>query len=345
MNFYLIEYAFPRIINIYKIIMRINTAIIFFLFQLFISGCTCNHGPEPIHRFENYRFNRFDSIQSRVMLPPDMVLQYLRNLDGRPDYSGYLPAGQSMHDLEKAISLLPPLNRSLLNRRLLGIYFIPGFMGSGLTEWVADKKGTVYAFMVLNPVVLKSDISELLTIKENTCFINDDPGVSIRINAGNQYSGLLYILLHETIHLVDYIKNITPNVDDSINKYQRKKIRSTPFTRDVWEAYDRPRVKYSFSGRVSFYGINKPKLRRSESLSVYRELSDSPFVSLYGSQSWAEDLAELATFYHITEILKQPYDIQVIRGTRILQSIRPMDSPNVRRRFSLLELLYVHEAP
>jgi hypothetical protein len=324
--------------------MRINTAIIFLLFQLIISGCSRSHRPEPIHRFENYRFNRFASIQARVSLPPDMVLQYLRNLDDRPDYSGHLPTGESMHNLEKAICLLPPLNRSALNRRLLGIYFIPGFMGSGLTEWVTDNRGNVYAFMVLNPMVLKSDLSELLTTKENTCFINDDSDCSIRINAGKQYSGLLYILLHESVHLVDYIKNITPYVDNSINKYQRKELGSTPFTRAVWEAYDQPRVKHSFTGRVSFYGIRKPKLRLSESLSIYRELSDTPFASLYGSQSWAEDLAELATFYHITEILKQPYVIQVIKDARILQSIRPMDSPDVRRRFPLLELLYGHEA-
>lgn len=341
----MIECVFPRIHNILNLIMRINPVISFLFLLLCTSGTACGHRPEPIHRFEHYRFNSLAPISARVSLPPDIVLHYLRDLDGRPDYSGYVPAGDSIRALEKAISLLPPLCRSLLNRRLLGIYFIPGFMGSGLTEWVVDDNGEVYAFMVLNKSVLESGISELLTAKEKTSFINDDPDLSIRINAGNQYSGLLYILLHESIHLVDYVNNITPFVDISINDFQNRKITSTPFTRNIWETYNAPRVKHSFTGRVSFYGIKKPKLLLSESLSIYRELSSSPFVSLYGSQSWAEDLSELATFYHITEILKQPYEIQVVKNSRIIQSVRPMESPAVRRRFSLLESLYDHGAP
>lgn len=324
--------------------MKINTINIL-LFFLFISGCDCSHRPEPIHRFENYRFNSLDPITARVTLPPDMVLHYLRKLDNRPDYSGYVPEADALRSLEKAFNELPPLNRSLLSQRLLGIYFIPGFMGSGLTEWVVDGMSDVYAFMVLNPSVLTSDLSQLLTAKEETCFIKDDPDFSIRIDAGKQYSGLLYILLHESIHLVDYVKNLTPYVDNSINEFQKKGITTTPFTRDIWEAYDRPLVKRSFTGMVSFYGIKKPKLRRSESQTIYRELSESSFVSLYGSQSWAEDLAELATFYHITEVLKQPYVIQVVRGTRIIQSIRPMVSPDVRRRFPLLKIFYGYDAP
>lgn len=320
--------------------MRINTAILFLSFQLCITGFACAHRIEPVHRFENYRFNKLDPVSARVTLPPVMVLHYLRDLDGRPDYSGYMPDAESLSALDKAVHQLPPLNRSLLKNRLLGIYFIPGFMGSGLTEWVADNDGTIYAFMVLNPSVLKLNPSDLLTAKEETCFIKDTPDYSVQIIAGNSYSGLLYILLHESTHLVDYVKNITPHVDDSINKFQKKGITATPFTQNIWEGYDRPRVRHSFTGRVSFYGIKKPKLRLSESLAIYRDLSGSPFVSLYGSQSWAEDLAELVTFYHITEILKQPYIIQIIKDNRIIQSIRPMDSPDVRRRFFHLNRFY-----
>lgn len=325
--------------------MRISTFIIFLLLHLCISGCTCGHSPEPIHRFENFRFNSLDSISARVSLPPDMVLHYLRNLDERPDYTGYSPTRDEIRALEKAISMLPPMSRSLMNSRLLGIYFIPDFMGSGFTEWVVDSRGDVYAFMVLNTSVLKSNLSEILTAKERTCFINDDPEYAIRINAGTRYSGLLYIFLHESIHLVDYVKNITPHVDDSINEFQKKGIIRTIFTSDIWESYNKPRVKYSFTGRVFFYGIKKPKLRISESPSVYRELAKSPFVSLYGSQSWAEDLADLATFYHITRILKQPYIIQVEKGPRTILSVQPMDSPEVRRRLSYLECIYRDEAP
>ena len=49
----------------------------------------------------------------------------------------------------------------------------------------------------------------------------------------------------------------------------------------------------------------------SEALPLYKGLAGSGFVSLYGARSWAEDLAELATFALLTGSLGQPYRILV----------------------------------
>lgn len=325
--------------------MRFKIVIFFLFIQVCISGCTCNQGLEPVHRFENYTFSSHNPILARVSLPPEIVLRHLQNLDNRPDYTGYMPSHDELQNFEKAIRILPSLNRSMLDKRLLGIYFIPNFMGSGLTEWVVDRTGGVYGFMVFNASVLRLDLSELLTVKERTCYINDDAAYTVQINSGKNYSGLLYILLHESTHLVDYVMNITPYVDNSMNDYLKQHVSRTPFTSLIWKAYNKPVKNTSFTGRVFFYGIKKPKLRLSESVSIYRDLSKSPFVSLYGSQTWAEDLAEMVSFYHITEILKQPYVIQVRKGPRILLSVRPMDSPDVWRRLPAMEFFYTHEAP
>ena len=325
--------------------MKIKTIVTIIFLLACVSSCFHGKGLEPVHRLENYSFNNHSPVSSRISLPPDIVLHHLRQLDNRPDYTGYVPTRQELAGFEKAISMLPVLNRSMLEKRLLAVYFIPNFMGSGLTEWVLDRKDEVYGFMVINPLVLRHDISELLTIKERTCYINDVPGFSVRISAGAQCSGLLYILLHESTHLVDYVLHITPYVDDAINDYLDRHITRTPFTGRVWTAYSRPVKKLSFTGRVSFYGIRKPALKLSDSFNIYRELSSSPFVSLYGSQTWAEDLAEMLSFYHITEILKQPYAISVWKGQRLLLSVRPMDSPSVKVRLKAMDLFYRQEAP
>jgi hypothetical protein len=325
--------------------MKIKSAIVLIVILSWVSGCHHGKKPEPVHRYEHYSFNSKSPVTSRTSLPPDMVLRHLQNLDNRPDYAGYMPTRQELRGLEQAISMLPPLNRSMVNKRLLGIYFIPNFMGSGLTEWVIDERGVVYGFMVLNPLLLRLDASELLTLKERTCFITDDPAYSIRINAGSSCSSLLYILLHESTHLADYVLHITPYVDGEMNEYLERHITRTPYTDTIWKAYNKPVATLSFSGRVSFYGIKKPGLKLSESLRIYQDLAHSPFASLYGSQTWAEDLAEMESFYHITEILKQPYVITVWKGRQLLLSVRPMDSPAVRRRLPAMDFFYRHEAP
>jgi len=325
--------------------MKIKTIVTVIFLLACVSSCFHGKRLEPVHRFENYSFKNHNPVFSRISLPPDMVLRHLRQLDNRPDYTGYMPTRQELVGFEKAISMLPVLNRSMLEKRLLAVYFVPNFMGSGLTEWVLDRNGKVYGFMVINPLVLRHNASELLTLKERTCYIIDEPEYTVRFNTGTRCSGLLYILLHESTHLVDYVLHITPYVDDAINDYLDRHITRTPFTDRVWTAYSRPVKKLSFTGSVSFYGIRKPALKLSESFNIYRELSSSPFVSLYGSQTWAEDLAEMLSFYHITETLKQPYVISVWKGQRLLLSVRPMDSPLVKLRLKAMDLFYRQEAP
>ena len=42
---------------------------------------------------------------------------------------------------------------------------------------------------------------------------------------------------------------------------------------------------------------------RQDARPLYDALVNSPFASLYGSQNWAEDTADLVTFYHLTQVL------------------------------------------
>jgi len=53
-----------------------------------------------------------------------MVLDYLKMLDGKEDYSAYIPSNEEMIIIDKCLGLLPPLTKNILKERLIGISFV-----------------------------------------------------------------------------------------------------------------------------------------------------------------------------------------------------------------------------
>jgi hypothetical protein len=303
-------------------------------------GCGYNVINKTAHKFESYRFNAPSTLISRVSIPPDFLLSYLKELDGRTDYTPHQPDHTQMKIIEDSLAALPPFYTHVLRKKLIGIYFINNFLGNGLTDWIVDSGDSVYIIMVFNSSVFSRNISRLLTEKERTCFNVDDPAYTISIDCSKKLNGFTYILLHESTHALDYIQNITPYTDPIFKRNMRITGTDTEFTRNIWIDYNRPRDRYLFTGRLFFYGSAKPGLLTSEAMYIYHDLVKSPFVSLYGSLSWAEDLAELATFYHITHVMKEPFVINVLHNNRIIYSVRPMESPKVRARVRQLDMFY-----
>jgi hypothetical protein len=303
-------------------------------------GCASKIRQDPAHLFGSYRFDERSTLASRVTAPPQVVLNYLMDLDSRTDYEPYTPDGNEMKIIENAIASLPAKHKGILKKRLIGIYFIRNFFGNGLTDWVVGPQKTVYTILVFNAGALAKNLTELLTEKEKTCFRIDDPEYEIYIDCGKKYNGFNYILLHESTHAVDYILAITPYADRQYKDYMHIGTSETEFTKTIWNGYGASRGQYIFSGKVFFYGSPKPQLNVSKSAGVYSGLAHSPFASLYGSLSWAEDLAELVAFYHITHVLNQPYVINITRKGEKILSVRPMESPEVRKRLPYLQIFY-----
>ncbi len=320
-----------------KIINIIGFTFIIISIQIF--GCVHNIKNNAARKFESYRFNADSSIISRVAAPPEFLLSYLKELDGRKDYTPYQPNSREIRIIENSLTILPPLYRQLLKKKLIGIYFINNFLGNGLTDWVVDSSDSVYTVMVFNSSVFSKNMSDLLTEKEQTCFTKDDISYNISIDCGKKYNGFYYILLHESTHAVDYVMNITPYTEIHYKKYLRLAGTDTDFTRNIWDGYDRAHDRFLFTGHLLFYS-SRPQLHISEAIDIYRDLSRSPFVSLYGSLSWAEDLAEMATFYHITHIMKEPFVINVMHNHGAAFSVRPLESLKVKERLKYLKIFY-----
>jgi len=317
------------------------TALLFFPVFSCISGEKKQPINEPVRLLENYTYDHKSPLDSRIKTAPEIIISYWQKLDSRKDYSAYTPAKNEIELIKKYISLLPPLNRKIMKTSLVGIYFMNNFISSGATDWLTDKKGNIHTYMVFNPLTLKKSITELVTSKENTCFKRDTDDIRVEINLGKKYKGFLYILLHESVHVVDYVRSVTPYTEEAVIRFQKGKKESTAFTRGIWEKYGKSNFAGSFTGRVSFYGLGgEPKILLSSTPAIYTELLKSPFISLYASMNWAEDLAEILTFYHLTQKMGLPYSINISgKGKRIF-SVRPAQNPEVKKRFRHLEIFY-----
>jgi len=298
---------------------------------------------KPERQLESYAFNSQSSIESRVEDIPDFVLQYLIDMDQKPNYKNYSITDNEKNVIKQSIEKLPPLHKKILKERLLGIYFVENFLGSGFTDWVLNENKNVFCFLVYNPDVLKYNISKWVTIKEKTCYINNSQDIDIQIDCGIEYSGFFYILLHEATHVVDYVKVITPYVEDVLAEILKLQIESRDFTENIWREYALPLKAndYNFRKNITFYGFGGgPKINITDAITVYKQLEKTLFPSLYASKSWAEDLAEFLTFYHLTQKLNQPYIINILEKNKVIYTYKPMNSEKVKKRFPLMEQFY-----
>lgn len=297
----------------------------------------------PSRRLASYSFNPRTELLSRVTPIPGFLLEDIRKLDGREDYRAYPPTAAELKQVAEYLALIPPRHRKVMRERLIGIYFISPFMGGGLADWVLDDSGKVYAVLVINPEVFRRSLSEWLTYRENSCFSDDGSKVKMSVDAGARFSGLMYLLLHEAAHIVDYVENHTPYVEPVLKVMTERRAEDSSFTRGVWADYGKPlpESNYARRGDVTFYGLSGgPKIPAAQAVELFRDFAKSPFASLYGSQNWAEDFAEMVMAYHLTEKLGQPFTMRVMKDGKQIRGFSPMDSEKVKRRLGYLEKMY-----
>jgi len=278
------------------------------------------------HRLENYAFDPASPLESRIGAPPASVLEFWRAVDAAPQYRVYAPSAAEKKQVMAYLALLPPAYSGVLTERCVGIWFVSGFKGYGLAEWI-DGDGKVYVYLLLNSALLKESLSQVFTARERSCFSKG--GGLPSVEAGTKYGGLLYGLAHEGAHALDYVKGVTPYTEKSLpqNFWPTAPLSGWLFW-EVWSGHDKPigPAAYPLRDKVTFYGFSGgPKLAAAEADVVYEGLKASPFVSLYGSLNWADDFAELAALGIINGRLKQPYRIRYGKG-RVLEPMRKKET-------------------
>lgn len=289
---------------------------------------------------ESYSYDLSSPFLDRVYDAPDFLLTYLKNMDGVDNYTPYSLSSVEQLMLEQYFQLLPELNRRIMEEKIIGIYFVQNFIGTAMADYIFDEEGNLYNIFIINPDCMNYSISDWLTYRENSCFSGND--VELNIYCGDEYTGLLYAMLHESAHFVDYTEYFSPYAEyTSFVLEDREVDTENPFFQ-LWENYNDPREQYfgDYINKITYYGLGGgPQIESLKIPTLLEYLDESPFISLYSSMSWAEDFAELFSWLYYTEYLKQPYEIEVIEQGLPARYYRPAENPRVQERFAIVEKL------
>lgn len=263
----------------------------------------------PARKAESYNFPPAGALADKVIAPPAFLLDFLSRIHlpmdpNHAEYKAYIPTENEMDEISGAWNGLPEPYRKIISEKALAVSFVENMAMSGYTFRAYSADGGEYFVTALNADVLHKDISAWLTDKTASCFSPDDSGVAIRVDAGAPATAFYFTFYHEAAHVIDGVLGITPGwkMDPAAQKYRMRGKKESDeeekflFVRGAWAAFDAPLPDYDFPGResITFYGLDGgPKLSAEDAPAMYRALERTPFVSLYGSQNWLEDFAEL----------------------------------------------------
>ncbi|GAA4323924.1 hypothetical protein GCM10023149_25200 [Mucilaginibacter gynuensis] len=273
---------------------------------------------------------------SRIAVTPDDVIIKFREAGMSP--TEHQLTKEETKVISKAIAALPPLHQRVLRQHLKSISFLDNMPNTALTSPVTKDEGVNLYHITFRAGILHQTISEWVTEKERTCYTAGDSSVSVSIQAG-MLSAITYVMLHEGTHVVDGSLQLLA-IDTIGGKPQPNKF-TADFSRGIWKnigIHD-----WHFKDSLMVKSRFRPGGRRfltGEAVRVYEGLSQTPFMSLYGTASWHEDLAELLTVYHLNQMFKQPFRFVVVKNGKEVFSYEPMKSALLQRRLWLLKYFY-----
>jgi len=254
--------------------------------------------------------------------------------------AGMNPVDHKLTSIEKqklnnAFSILPPLHQKILKKHLHSISFMDNMPNTALTSPVETADSIKMFNITFRAEILNQTISEWTAWKENTCYTKSDNNTyKVIIEAGN-LDAIIYVLLHEATHVVDAVLNLTPHLDEKENW-----TGSTTFTQNVWDKFNKPSEKITSPLLETILYRSRKPIAVSSAPAVYKALQQTPFVSLYSTASWFEDLAEALTIYHLTEKMKQPYKVIVLENGIPAFVYEPKNNKQVKKRQKQLEIFY-----
>lgn len=246
--------------------------------------------------------------------------------------------------MKSYIALLPPAHQTVFAEKLLAIYLIDNFPGAGLTDWVVDSEGHVYYYMVFNSRLFTTPLDEWLSHKEDSPFDDAAAAPSLKVQTQTTYKALLYALLHEGAHVVDYERSITPYVDNLHKQLKHLDRESTAFTTGIWLNRKKPNAEYEYGHRskINLYRIfpSMGLIPRAEMPALFAQLKITPFVSFYSGSTWNEHLADYVAYYHIEKKLGGAVTLQLMNQGKLMDSYAPLKTPNAQQLEKAIGVFY-----
>lgn len=300
---------------------------------------------DPVHSLQSYSFIPAYSLAEISNKPSLVIMNYLKELDNREDYEAYELSELEKKTLNDELAKLPGLTQKILKERTVGIYFVKNLWGSGITDYIINSNGEIYTFIAINPALFKMNLGDWLSNRDSSCFIKDNFDYEIRFKVPEKATAIQGVLLHETTHVVDYVLKITPYPENGFSEYNRKIKPLSTFTDNIWRGITSSCYDNTFilRDKITFYGFNHgPMIKMSEAVTVYSQLESTPFISLYGSQSWAEDVAEYVMYYQLTKQFKTELSMQIFNPTsgKLYYTLEITNRPQVKDRFKEIARIF-----
>ena len=289
----------------------------------------------PLNRLEAWADTLALPPEKRIGPAPPTLVEYL-TLDN--DAGGFKERPRAaelspdfLAEVRGALDELPPSVKRILGKGFGGIYFVEDLGGSGYTQYIRQDGRPVGAFIVLDAALLaRRGANEWATWKESTPFVPETiHGLEARIATDVQdhrRGAIQYILLHELGHVLSVTARAHPPWT-----YSPKDVPAAeefPYFKLSWRI-DRDKDRYQSIFDAAFGERDKvvyylgPKLRARDMVSVYRQLEQTNFPTLYAATHPADDFAEaFANYVHVV-LLKKPFEIQLVEGGRTVKTYGP----------------------
>jgi hypothetical protein len=323
---------------------------------MLLPACAPSKSPDDISiewrqsTFRQLKENLSRPVESRAQKMPADILEAFRQFDvsiGVADTGRYAPraatAGESAM-LKSYMALLPPAHQTVFEKKLLAIYVIDGFSGAAMTDWMTDGKGKIYYVLLLNSALFTRSMDDWLTWKDSSVFADAPESTSIRVKTGTSYKALMYGLLHEGAHMIDYEFGLTPSVDPLHQKLVGRKDQDSTFTNGIWLQQNQPKSEYDYKHRrtMNFYRIFMAKalIPRHELPGMFKQLKETPFSSFYSGTTWNEDLADFLTYHHIEKQLGGAVTLELVEDGKVRTRYQPTKTSLARKRAAVLDVFY-----
>jgi hypothetical protein len=272
---------------------------------------------------------RQEPLEDRVKSAPEDLLKRFRDqLNVKLSAHIMMPAEQAI--VANALAQLAPLQHEVLRKRLRAIYFIDGMPNNALTFADGGSTAEPMYSIAVRAGALHETVSELVTRKERTLFNNAGSDLSVTVNGGT-LSAMVYVLLHEATHIVDFTLGASPAHAHPGGKY--------PLVSEIWRDDRTPTNEYRLPILMSIFWRTGRAMPVAHAAGLYDALGHTPFISVYSSCDSHDDLAELVAWTELTGRLHQPYRIVISNGAKVLHVIEPAQSGLVRARLKYLSQL------
>jgi len=279
-------------------------------------------------------FDATTSLVSRIGGEIPARVNESRKMGGAPPLKTYTPTPAEMKKAEAALAALTPLQKSIAQKHLRSFTFTDASDFNGQTA--RSGQGDDFAIdIIFNKRILSETVSDFLTRKERQLFDTTGSTLELAVDGG-KLDAIVYVMLHETAHLVDQRLHIAPRTLPSAEIPEQMQ---TDFSRGVWKTGQEMAAPYEdpVFRRVNFEPDTK-KIPISEAKALYEALGRTPCVSIYATRLVVEDLPETVAWRQM-EILGQPYRIDVrdkSKGGKTVYTYEPLKNPLLRARFAKL---------